>query len=139
MVILPKSNIHCLENYCQNRQSTAENDRPFQKISKIVYFLLQSIINLGGPDNCSVCPVGNKSLVALVHGIFLQADLRPRSHEMNLSATYDTRMLQAISRRRNFTYSMSSQHVVSKFVSCLLGVWPVLSSLKSLIFFQHKK
>ena len=41
LVILPESDIYCLENNCQTRWTAAESDHAMQKISKIVYFLLK--------------------------------------------------------------------------------------------------
>ena len=38
-VIIPESDTRCLENVCQICWTTAKSDWPFQKISKIVYFL----------------------------------------------------------------------------------------------------
>ena len=65
-----ENDIYGLENYCQIRWTSRKNDRSLQKISKIVYILLERIINFGTPSSMraqalapfALC-VGNKSLM----------------------------------------------------------------------------
>ena len=51
IVILIENDIYSWEKYCQIRWADRKSDRALQKISKIVYFLLESIIDFGAPSS----------------------------------------------------------------------------------------